>query len=87
MGGENKITQLADQYYRQGSKNIAYPSEYLIRIFKGVYPRLNLGVESLERKTICDMGCGDGRNIFLFKDFTHLLMDIKEQSLGPLKVN
>ena len=46
---------------------IAYPSEYVIRIFKGEYPNLNLKKDSYVGKKICDIGCGDGRNIVLLK--------------------
>lgn len=40
-----------------------YPAEYVIRIFKGNYPKLNLDKKSFKDKKICDVGCGDGRNI------------------------
>lgn len=42
---------------------MAYPSEYVIRIFKGNYPRLNFDKTSYSGKNVCDVGCGDGRNI------------------------
>jgi SAM-dependent methyltransferase len=42
---------------------MAYPSEYVIRIFKGSYPRLNLDKASFKGKKICDVGCGDGRDL------------------------
>lgn len=42
---------------------LSYPSEYVIRIFKGSYPRLNLDKASFRDKKICDVGCGNGRNI------------------------
>lgn len=44
---------------------MAFPSEYVIRIFKGSYPRLNLDKDSFKDKKICDVGCGDGRNLVL----------------------
>lgn len=47
---------------------MAYPSEYVIRIFKGSYPRLNLDKSSFENKKICDVGCGDGRNLVLLRE-------------------
>lgn len=43
-----------------------YPAEYVIRIFKGNYPRLNLNKNSFSGKKICDVSCGDGRNIVFF---------------------
>ena len=48
-------------------KNMAYPSEYVIRIFKGSYPRLDLDKKSFPGARICDVSCGDGRNIPLLK--------------------
>lgn len=46
---------------------MAYPAEYVIRIFKGSYPRLNFDKDSFKNKKICDEGCGDGRNLVLLK--------------------
>ena len=51
---------------RQNS--IAYPAEYVIRIFKGNYPKLQLSKKSFSRKKICDISCGDGRNIVLLDE-------------------
>lgn len=47
------------------STDMAFPSEYVIRIFKGKYPELNLSQTDFLNKKICDIGCGDGRNIVL----------------------
>ena len=47
--------------------DMAYPPEYVIRMFKGVYPKLNLQRNGYSGKSILDIGCGDGRNIPLFK--------------------
>ena len=46
---------------------MAYPSEPVIRLFKGEYPKLNLIKDSFVGKRICDIGCGDGRNLVLLK--------------------
>lgn len=48
----------------------AYPCEYVIRMFKGVYPNLNLKKlgGDYTNKSILDIGCGDGRNLYLFKE-------------------
>ena len=46
---------------------MAFPSEYVIRIFRGQYPNLNLNKKSFQNKRICDVGCGDGRNLCLLK--------------------
>ena len=49
-------------------KDIAYPAEYVIRIFKGDYPKLKLSKNKFSNKKICDISCGDGRNLsFLHK--------------------
>jgi SAM-dependent methyltransferase len=42
------------------SQKIPYPSEYVIRIFKGNYPKLYLGKKSFKDKKICDVGFGYG---------------------------
>ncbi|MGE5473221.1 MAG: class I SAM-dependent methyltransferase [Ignavibacteriales bacterium] len=42
---------------------MAWPAEYVIRIFKGEYPNLHLKKNGFENKKICDVGCGDGRNL------------------------
>lgn len=46
---------------------MAWPAEYVIRMFKGKYPNLNLRENGYENKKICDMGCGDGRNLAVLK--------------------
>ena len=49
-------------------KEIAYPAEYVIRIFKGDYPKLKLSKNKFSNKKVCDISCGDGRNLsFLHK--------------------
>ncbi len=47
--------------------SMAYPAEYVIRIFKGTYPRLKLSQNVFTNKKICDIGCGDGRNMAFLK--------------------
>jgi SAM-dependent methyltransferase len=47
---------------------IAYPAEYVIRIFKGNYPKLKLSKKSFSGKKICDISCADGRNIVLLNE-------------------
>ncbi len=48
--------------------DMPYPSEYVIRIFKGSYPKLNFDKKALIGKKICDIGCGSGRNLILLKE-------------------
>ncbi len=45
---------------------MAYPAEYVIRMFRGNYPRLNLCDKGYEGKSILDIGCGDGRHLCFF---------------------
>lgn len=45
-----------------------YPDEYLVRIFKGKYPKLDLCNDELKGKKLCDVGFGDGRNFPLFNE-------------------
>lgn len=50
-------------------KEMKFPSEYYImRIFRGNYPRLKFGQISLIGKKICDVSFGDGRNILLLNE-------------------
>jgi len=46
---------------------MAYPSEYVIRIFKGEFPRLNFDKTLYPNQTILDIGCGDGRNLVMLR--------------------
>lgn len=43
--------------------DMAWPAEYVIRIFKGKYPNLDLTKQDFNDKRILDVGCGDGRNL------------------------
>lgn len=45
---------------------MAFPAEYLIKIFRGSYPRLNLDKQSFVDKKLCEVGIGDGRNVALY---------------------
>lgn len=45
------------------SRPMEYPAEFLIRIFKGKYPRLDLRKNDYQGRRICDVGCGDGANL------------------------
>ncbi len=41
--------------------DVLYPAEWVIRIFLGKYPKLNLS-EQVQGKHILEVSCGDGRN-------------------------
>ena len=68
---------------------MAYPVEYVIRIFKGSYPRLRLDKSSFKDKKICDVGCGDGRNLVLLKQcgFEVYGIEITEEIVSKTKSN
>ena len=73
-----------------GTKKISYPAEYVIRMFKGNYPRLNLNKElnGYSDKSILDIGCGDGRHLCLFDDLGFASIcgtEISEDIVGKLK--
>ena len=55
-------------YLGKNSNWKTYPNEYVVRIFMGNYPRLNLDKSKYAGQRICDVGCGDGRNLVLFHD-------------------
>jgi ubiquinone/menaquinone biosynthesis C-methylase UbiE len=71
--------------------DMAWPSEYVIRMFKGQYPNLDLRSVGYENKKICDVGCGDGRNIVVLKEIgfdvsgVEISDDIISQINGNLK--
>lgn len=75
---------------------MSYPAEYVIRIFKGNYPKLNFDKKSFKHKKICDVGCGDGRNMMLLHqcgfdvygtEITQKIVDKTSSSLSNLNVN
>jgi len=71
------------------NNEMAYPCEYVIRIFKGAYPKLNLSKRSFVGKKICDVGCGDGRNFGLLKQcgFDIYGVEINKEITNKAKVN
>lgn len=77
-------------------KEMTYPSEYVIRIFKGSYPKLNFDKSSFDGKKICDVGCGDGRNLALLHrcgfdtygiELTKEIVDKVTHDLNKLGIN
>jgi SAM-dependent methyltransferase len=56
------------RFYVGQNLNKAYPSEWLVRIFMGCYPRLCLDRTQFEGRRLVDISCGDGRNLGLFAD-------------------
>ena len=63
MNKYNANSQWTKSY--SNSNQMPYPAEYVIRIFKGSYPKLDFDKKSFIGKKICDIGCGIGRNLVL----------------------
>ena len=92
-----KYTKIEKNYTKSflNQKNIAYPAEYVIRIFKGDYPNLKLSKKSFHNKKICDISCGDGRNLVFLHDcgfslygteITKEIVDKTKKNLLKLKI-
>lgn len=75
------------KFYRNTA--MMYPSEYVIRIFKGKYPRLNLLTKPYKNKKICDLGCGEGRNVPLLLGcgFDVYATEITQDIVNNVKTN
>ncbi len=71
------------------NKEIEWPSEAVIRIFKGKYPNLNINKDNFNGKKICDIGCGDGKNLILFKSlgFDVYGIEITSEIVNKIKLN
>jgi SAM-dependent methyltransferase len=55
-----------EQWTKEGAKkSMFYPSEYVIRIFKGNYPNLLMS-KPQPGQSVLDVGCGDGRDLPFF---------------------
>lgn len=84
------------KYYKK-QKPLKYPSEYYImRILRGVYPRLKIGTLDIKGKKVCDIGCGDGRNLLLLNEaglkvygieITQEIMDVAKQRMKESNID
>lgn len=64
----NQTKTRYSEFYATRAPGI-YPNEALVRIFMGSYPGLNLAKEfDYSTTKICDLSCGDGRNLRLFSN-------------------
>ena len=74
----NLIKGYTDIYTNRNIKNL-YPDEYIVRIFYGIYPKLDLKRYGFRGKKICEVGCGDGRNLQML---SRLGFDISATEIG-----
>ncbi len=69
------MTSMAEKYeaYYNATAGGIFPTEWLIRTFKGRYPKLAFNVGELKGGKLLELGFGDGRNMPLFRDCGLLL--------------
>lgn len=51
-----------DEYYKNLGDSFLFPNEFVVRSFLGQYPNLKTPKDKAGKK-VCDIGCGDGRNL------------------------
>jgi ubiquinone/menaquinone biosynthesis C-methylase UbiE len=64
---KSKIVENYTNNYLRSTGNV-YPTEWLIRTFRGTYPNLKFSGKNLDGKNLLEIGCGDGRNMPLFHE-------------------
>lgn len=71
------------------NSDMYYPSEYVIRILKGSFPKLSLDKNDFIGKKFLDIGCGDGRNLALAKSvgFDILGVEITDEIVKKIESN
>lgn len=52
------------KYYRSLADSYLFPNEFVVRSFLGTYPNLSMS-RDYRGKRVCDVSCGDGRNMVL----------------------
>ena len=66
---DSKLKKNYEKYYDNKKISKLYPTEFLIRIFKGNYPNFSiLKKQKYKKKLILDLSFGDGRNLSFLKD-------------------
>jgi SAM-dependent methyltransferase len=66
-------------YYRLLKDSYLFPNEYVVRSFLGTYPNLSMS-RDYHGKRVCDVSCGDGRNLVLLHK---LGLDLHATELTP----
>jgi SAM-dependent methyltransferase len=66
-------------YYRKLSDSYLFPNEFVVRAFLGTYPNLSMS-RDYRGKRVCDVSCGDGRNLVLLH---RLGLDLHATELTP----
>jgi SAM-dependent methyltransferase len=66
-------------YYRSLTDSYLFPSEFVVRAFLGTYPNLSMS-RDYRGKRVCDVSCGDGRNLVLLHK---LGLDLHATELTP----
>lgn len=57
-----------EKYYSSLNEAYLFPNEYVVRSFLGTYPNLKMD-HNFSGKTVCDVSCGDGRNLTALNKF------------------
>lgn len=66
---DQKLKNNYEKYYAGKKKTKLYPTEFVLRILKGSYPKFFiLKDQKYTNKKILDLSFGDGRNLFFLKD-------------------
>lgn len=66
-------------YYRALTDTYLFPNEFVVRAFLGTYPNLSMS-RDYRGKRVCDVSCGDGRNLVLLHK---LGLDLHATELTP----
>ncbi|HQQ66730.1 MAG TPA: class I SAM-dependent methyltransferase [Thermotogota bacterium] len=78
------------------SEEMPWPSEYVIRIFRGKFPKLRVPEMLKKGSTVLDIGCGSGRNMPLLYslgykpygvEINQKLVDLINSNMAQLGIN
>ncbi|MGC3940407.1 class I SAM-dependent methyltransferase [Roseobacter sp. EG26] len=84
--------EIWNSYYTSLRDNYLFPNEYVVRSFLGTYPGLKMS-HDFSGKKVCDISCGDGRNIVALHRFgldvyaTEISKEICEITMGKLSAS